>query len=278
MRPYKKSDDDASFGEDPIKELECDPSGEGIVGAEFKSAAGAKAMILMVNGLLCAFGGDSVPWIDGGNWILMAGSEDENNSEDQMAASRAAIEEAGKALGIKPTVNKCDDADENDSASKSDEGPTTEDSDSTTTTVAGPGSRSKPLDVGESGRVDDYDVTVTSIVPDATAKILAADEYNDPPENGQYATVELEVIYRGDDEATPAMDLSVVLSGSDKVQYEESHCDNSADSDYSTIESGGKLTLNVCFDAPAEAIDGGLVFVKESFGMDDSDRVYWTIP
>lgn len=79
-------------------------------------------------------------------------------------------------------------------------------------------------------------------------------------------------------DGTPLIDLHVVLSGADKVRYSSSDCMASVDTDYSTIEQGGKSVFTVGIDAPAAAITGGLIFVEPSFSLDRDERAFWIVP
>lgn len=277
--PYKKAKDELSLGiADPATELKCTTDGISLTATQWTNAADAKAAFAVVKSFACGFGISEVAIIEGGNWGLDAEDPD-SDSDVPTSKEHAALTKASKALGIEPTIHKCDkSASGDDNAASSDTESTTEESSVPTTTVATRGDRSKPLAVGESAKVGDYEVTVDSITPNATSQVQAANEFNDPPSKGQYADVSFTATYQGTDEGSPAMDLSVVLSGSDKVQYPNFDCMATVNTDDSTIEPGGKVQVTVCIDAPADAIAGGLIFLEPTASFDNTDRAYWKVP
>ncbi len=277
--PYKKAKDDLDLGiADPATELKCTTDGIDLTATQWKNAAGAKAAFAVAKSFACGFGVAEFAIIEGGNWGLDA-QDPGSEADGPTSKERSALAKAGQALGIEPTTHTCDKSESgDDDSAPPDTENTTEASSEPTTTVATRGDRSKPLAVGESAKVGDYQVTVDSITPDATSQVQSANEFNDPPSKGQYAEVTFTAAYEGTDEGSPAMDLSVVLSGSDKVQYPNFECGAMVETDDSTIEPGGKLQVTVCIDAPAEAIAGGLIFIEPLASFDDTDRVYWNVP
>lgn len=270
--PYKKSENEFSLGAaDPTTEVECTSDGVTLTASQWKDAATAKATMTVLLSVACGFGAPEISVVDGGSWILYADSTDDEGNTTP-AKERAALAKAGTAFGIEPETHKC-----KDSSSETTED-SVEESSAPTTTVATRGDRAKPLAVGDAAKVGDYQVTVDSITPNATSQVQAANEYNEPPAKGQYAMVTFTAVYNGTDEGSPSMDLSVVLSGSDKVQYPNYDCGAVVQTDDSTIEPGGTLEVSMCIDAPAEAITGGLIFVESTASFDDTDRVYWKVP
>jgi len=162
------------------------------------------------------------------------------------------------------------------------EEPTTTEKPTTTTPPPPDGSsKTKPLPVGTEAQVsDEWTVAVTSIEPDATAKVQGGNQFNDPPTKGQFMLVTLDATYTGDKEGTPDFGLLVALSGGDNVQYKNFDCRAVfGDMEFPTLEPGGKATTQECLDVPAAAIEGGAIFVEDQlqFGGDDARR-YWAIP
>ncbi len=275
---YEHDKDDISLGvADPTTEVHCTVDGVKLTGSQWKNADAMKAALSVAMTFVCGFGMSEITSVEGDTWALDADSSDTDSAGDTTKED-AALAKAAKALGMEPKTHKCDKSSKSkdDASMFSDDDSDAADTTAPTTTVASRGSRAEPLAVGETAQLDDYDVTVDAITPDATAQVQGANEFNDPPKKGQYAEVTLTAVYTGDDEGTPRMDLSVVLSGSDKVQYKDSDCEASiGDSDYNTLEPGGKAQFTVCIDAPAAAITGGLVFVESTYSLGNDDRAFW---
>lgn len=144
------------------------------------------------------------------------------------------------------------------------------------------GSREQPLEVGQTARVGDWDVTVDEIIMDATDQMAAANPFNDPAENGHYALVTVTATYAGDDEGTAGWELAAVLSGANRVQYSDSDCgavEPNPMFEQPTVEPGGTVTGQFCIDYPTEALgDSAVLFIEPLMSFDDSDRTFWALP
>lgn len=159
--------------------------------------------------------------------------------------------------------------------------PSTTEKPATTTTSAPPaqrGSQVAPLAIGESARVGDYDVTVVGFTPDATAQVLDANQFNDPPGPGEvYAMVRVRATYDGDGEGFAGMDLSVGYIGDDGRIYVDHDCmavepDNLLDQPQ--VVAGGTVEGNLCLRLPAAVLGTGAIFVEPLMSFDD-DKTWW---
>lgn len=134
------------------------------------------------------------------------------------------------------------------------------------------------LTLGESAEVGEYTVTVTAVNLDAGDVLAEANQFNEPATN-QYVLADVSVVYTGAEEGDAWLDLSHVFMGTDARQYDASACDAVTPApvmEAPTLNSGGAADYQVCFDVPAEAMDGGRIFVEESFSWDES-RAYWAV-
>jgi hypothetical protein len=137
------------------------------------------------------------------------------------------------------------------------------------------------LALGESGTVGRYTVTVEAVDLDATDAVVAANTFNDAPENGRYATADLAVTYEdGDREGMPLFDLDVELLGGDQRNYATYECmaslgDLSEQTD--GLRAGGSSSYRVCFDIPDAAAKGASVRVEDQLDF-GSDPVVWAVP
>jgi hypothetical protein len=257
-KPGKPSDDaQLGVGKSPKEELVCTSGGAKFTVERWATNQAADTTMTALLLLACSFGMKNLDYIASANWV---GTTDDDKGTGK--AQTAAIAKAADATGVKVIHHKCPKGSGTGF-------------DVTTTTEGGPGrKRSDALEVGTTSKIGDYKVTVTEVKPDATAEVQGMSDFNDPPKKGQYLLATYEVTYEGKTEGQPGFELTLALSGSDHVQYDQ--CDASlGDTDPPTLEHGGKATIKDCVDAPPAAIDGGVLLVKDGFG---EHRAYWSIP
>ncbi|HET9660307.1 MAG TPA: cupredoxin domain-containing protein, partial [Thermomicrobiales bacterium] len=140
------------------------------------------------------------------------------------------------------------------------------------------GARFDPLPIGTPARIsDDWELTVTGVLPDATEYVLSESEYNDPPESGdQYFIAAVTVRYLGN---TSARFSSSRLSsvGQSSVAYEE-YEDNCGqlpnELEDREIFSGGIIEGNICWSVSEEDIGSLVLYYTDS---DDEDRVFFSL-
>lgn len=136
------------------------------------------------------------------------------------------------------------------------------------------------LALGTSSPVgNEYNVTINSVNLDAAADILAMNEFNEDA-SGQYVLVDVTAEYTGSEEGDPWIDLSVNFVGSDARQYDSSTCMASLETgafDVPTLENGGMADYQLCMDVPADAVDGGKLFVEPTISFDNESRIYWAV-
>ena len=136
----------------------------------------------------------------------------------------------------------------------------------------------KPLELSENqvGRDGgDFKYTVTSFTPDAFSMIKAENEFNDPPENGQFVLVGIAATYEGDDTASAYFGLDINLYGADNKVYDQ--CFGVLPDDLSSapeVRAGGEAEGNVCFDIPPEALPA-TIGIEESFSFDGGEAVFF---
>lgn len=152
----------------------------------------------------------------------------------------------------------------------------------TTGTGTGTGSGSATaapnlLPIGSAAEIGEYSVTVSGVQLDATDAIVNFNPYNQPP-SGQYVLITLDVVYTGNEEGDPWLDLSTSFVGSDSRQYSESTCAAVLDlegTSVPTLENGGQAQYEVCMDVPPTAIPGDRVLVEETLGFNGPREASW---
>lgn len=124
------------------------------------------------------------------------------------------------------------------------------------------GTREDPYPLGTTISSDDWQVRVNSFTPDATAAVLAANQFNDDPDAGTaFALANVTVTYLGADSGT-AMEVGVsyvtstgnVVTGSDKPVVAPDALG------YGELYNGASLTGNVVLQIPTG--DAGTLRVR----------------
>jgi hypothetical protein len=152
-----------------------------------------------------------------------------------------------------------------------------EDDDEETPEATGPGtSRQDAVEIGETVRSGDLEVTVTTVNLDAEEEVLAMSEFNDPARAGhRFVLVDLRVRHAGEGSDTISVSSSdFKLTGSANVVY-DSFGDGSCgffDGDIQgEMFAGGELEGFACFQVPEDESD--LILVVQPFAsFDDEDR------
>ncbi len=135
---------------------------------------------------------------------------------------------------------------------------------------------------GESALVGNWSIRVLSVTADATDAIMAANEFNDPPGNGeQYFLVELEATYNGDASGVFWAETSLKLLGSSNVAYEgfNAFCGSIPDPVSGAGETfpGGVITGNECWSVASTEADGLVLIVDEAVSFDGSSRAVFSL-
>lgn len=259
--------DDDNEGETGMTQPPPPPAGssEQTPGGRWKTwhLAAAAGLALIVGIGLGGVGGDDA---DGG--ATAAG--DSRELQEEIERLQGEIDERDQALA--------EAAERAESASDGEEAGSPEPDASTDDDVGADQSDRGTLALGETGVIGDYEVTVTDFTADDTEAVLAANQFNEDPENGLYGTVTFDATYTGEGEGMPGFDLSAALV-IDGVQHGDTDCDAVVENDAMnapTLENGGTAAGQVfCFDHPG-LNDSAALFFDETMSFDDT-RVYWQI-
>ena len=142
---------------------------------------------------------------------------------------------------------------------------------------------STALPVGEVGQVGDWEVRVVSVNPDAAELVLAENQFNDPPADGEiFFLVAIEATYTGDESSTFWVDNDLKAVGASSVAYEsiDSYCGSIPDalSDKGETFPGGTITGNECWRIAAADADSLVMIAEESFAFDEPRVLFSLTP
>jgi len=140
-----------------------------------------------------------------------------------------------------------------------------------------PEPESGELEVGEVADLGDWTVSVLEAEIDTDA-VLAANQFNDEPEEGVYVIARVEGTYEGDESASAWIDLNVKLRGTDSRIYSSGGAvaPDPELNDEPEVTSGGTVNGYVVFDVPEDAVAGATISIEETFSM--GAPVEWAIP
>ncbi|MGN6273449.1 MAG: DUF4190 domain-containing protein [Protaetiibacter sp.] len=116
---------------------------------------------------------------------------------------------------------------------------------------------------------DEWQLVVGAPVLDATADVLAADQYNSAPDAGnQYVVVPVTYTYVGSESGSPFL-IFTQISGSDAALYDTSYAEypNSL-YDAPELSSGGTAEVNLVFQVPSNAVAGSQLKLGSIWGND----------
>jgi hypothetical protein len=158
-----------------------------------------------------------------------------------------------------------------------DETTTTTTTPSTTTTSqpSGESSLAAPLEVGAVIQVGDWRLRVSGVTPDATDQVMAENQFNDPPvEGNQFFIASVEATYTGTDSSTFWVDMSLKAVGESHVAYEpfDATCGVIPGDINDTGETfpGGTVSGNVCWSIQTTDADSLVMIAEESFTFDET--------
>jgi hypothetical protein len=138
----------------------------------------------------------------------------------------------------------------------------------------GVGSMEQPAAIGDTitftdyADADEWQVVVGDPALDATADVLAADEFNmDPAAGSQYVVVPLVYSYLGAETGFPFIGASPEFVGTDGAVYSVTYA-TYPDSLYDAPEltTGAQASVNAVFEVPSSAVAGGLLKLTSIYG------------
>ncbi len=135
-------------------------------------------------------------------------------------------------------------------------------------------SRNSPLGVGRIGVVDDYEISVLSVTPNAN-DIVTADDISEPPVPGnQYFLVNISVTYVGATTGEPAFDLNPQAVGSLSTSYTtlNNQCGfGTFEGNYilaTELFEGGSAEYSVCWQITSEDADSLVMYIESNVDFD----------
>lgn len=133
-----------------------------------------------------------------------------------------------------------------------------------------PGTRGNPHPLGAELESDDWRVVVNSVDFQATEKILAENEFNDPPESGnEYIMVNYSATYIGDDpDGSHAWMIGidyVTPENTTVTSYDSSVVIPDSIHESNALYTNGVATGNIVFEVPSDSARDGVLAVQPDF-------------
>lgn len=124
-------------------------------------------------------------------------------------------------------------------------------------------------------QVGDWRLRVAGFTPDAIDQVLAENQFNDPPgEGNQFFIATVEATYIGTESSTFWIEMSLKAVGDSNVAYEafEASCGVVPDDIDNSGETfpGGTITGNVCWNIQSSDAASLVMIAEESFTFDDT--------
>lgn len=144
------------------------------------------------------------------------------------------------------------------------------------------GTRSNPVPLGTVVVVGDWELTVESVEPDATERVLAENQFNEGPAEGrQFLMFRIVATYVGDDSGSP-WDLSWAVVGNAGNTFGTAMSDYcgvvpEAFDDNGETFPGGTIAGHHCVSVPSEQIEGATIRVETLFSLTDADRTFFAL-
>ena len=180
-----------------------------------------------------------------------------------------------------PPASSRADADPSDEPTETDSEPTGEPTD-----PAEPSESAEPTDVpvgdtlplGESATVGDWVVSIDAVEQDATQQIADTNAFNEPA-TGQYVLVDLTATYQGAGKSDAWLNVQpkfVEPNGAENPAYECIAVVPEPAFNTPSLRRGESTSYQVCFDVPAENIEGGRIVIVDlaDFG---GEGVAWAV-
>lgn len=140
------------------------------------------------------------------------------------------------------------------------------------------GSRESPLPLGTFVDLGDWSVSVIDVDLDATETVRAANQFNDPPEDGeQFVLFTVEAVYEGSESGDPMFDFRWAIVGSEGNTFRDS-CGVISDRlrDQGETFPDGEVVGNVCYRVASDQLDGATIGLDQLFSFRD-DRVFFAL-
>lgn len=141
--------------------------------------------------------------------------------------------------------------------------------------------RDNPVPVGDSSSVDDYEVTVISVTPNAADIVAAEDQLNLPPDVGQqFFLARISVTYHGTGIGAPGADLNFIAVGASSLGYSSlgNTCGTIPDNAVSVadLSRGASVEFNICWAIDSDDASS-LVMQVESLYSFDEEPVWFSL-
>lgn len=127
-------------------------------------------------------------------------------------------------------------------------------------------SRENPLPIGTEISSEDWKIVINSVTLNANDQVAAANEFNNPPAEGnEYILVNYTVTYTGDDPSgsMPLESVEYVTPGGVSIDSTSTFAVASDEIDtLTTLYNGGSVTGSTVLEVPSDGVENGVISVQ----------------
>jgi len=150
-----------------------------------------------------------------------------------------------------------------------------------TPAASGVGTKDNPVPLGVPAKVGDWEMTVTTVNPDAGTAVAAENEFNEAPAEGRtFVLIGLKGNFSGADSDSGSVfgDLSYKVLGSGGNTYSDTCGVIPNDiTDSGETFTGASVEGNLCFSVDTAQIDGATLILEEAFSLSEDSRMFFAL-
>jgi hypothetical protein len=127
----------------------------------------------------------------------------------------------------------------------------------------------------------DWTLNVVDVTPDGTEQVMAENQFNDPPvEGNQFFIVRVSMTNNGSEPSSYGTVAGFSVVGASAVAYQtfDANCGLTPDElPFPEVFPGGTIEGNICWSVKTDDVETLVMYVDSYVTFDDEDRVYFSL-